>query len=452
MDIDILKEKSLMLVLAYAPAGLGHLRVTEALYHGLPKETTSLLLGSQDKSVGYLHRYMSIHPLSRSIMEWMQRGTPENLFTGFYRWFLRSGSKLLYRQIITLLDQRINPPKTILMVATHFGLAHQLAAIKNTIESERKLKIILVVQVTDDSPQHVWYVNGADLIVVPSEKTKEELIRYGEKAGLPKVDFTVIPYPISPQFIKTLSEDKYKARIDQLDKDSKTVTNIAIPISGAAIGTAFFTVMIDTLIKKSDRFKFHVITKNAFYTKLFINQMLERPCINLHASVFDRGVVEKYEEVYHDNIIALEVTKPSEQAFKTFISTNLVGGSVLLFAHPVGRQEYDNLDFLRRHKLICTKTQQKYLWEKSLRGLSLDSSEDKQLLSEAKNWRGIFLPNNPKESADFIWWCLEQKILKQMALCHVLPHKDDENKNEISDNGVEIFWDKVANLLEEKIL
>jgi len=104
-----LSDSSLMLVFSYSPAGLGHLRVTEALYDGLPGKVTPILLGSQDKTITYIHRLVSLHPLMRSLFEWGQsQGAQEYFFTYFYRLSLRKGAKLLYKQVVTLLEQRIN--------------------------------------------------------------------------------------------------------------------------------------------------------------------------------------------------------------------------------------------------------------------------------------------------------------------------------------------------------
>ncbi len=57
----VLADPSLLLIFTYAPAGLGHLRVTDALYHGLPKGVQPVILGAHDRAVGAIHRFMSIH-------------------------------------------------------------------------------------------------------------------------------------------------------------------------------------------------------------------------------------------------------------------------------------------------------------------------------------------------------------------------------------------------------
>lgn len=169
-----LKDKSLLIIFAYAPANLGHLRVTDALYHGLPKQiNTPFILGSQDKTITYLHRLMSLNPIISFLADRIERNNFfEYLSTIIYRKILYGKTNIVYEQMLTLIDELYEKPTKVLIVATHFALAQQLSAIKEKLE-KKNLKIILVVQVTDDSPFRIWLVPGADLTFVPSEKTKK---------------------------------------------------------------------------------------------------------------------------------------------------------------------------------------------------------------------------------------------------------------------------------------
>lgn len=443
MGIEVLSDKSLLLVFAYSPAGLGHLRVTQALYHGLPSNVTSHLIGSQEQSISLLHRVTSINTLLRRVTQWGQTGRAEDVFTTVYRKFLISNTQSLYTKLITILEQRIESPKIILVIATHFGLAHQLSFIKERIEKERKIKIILVVQVTDDSPQHVWFVPGADLIMVPSKTTKDLLVKYGSVLNLEQVRFEVCPYPVGPYLITELTKKKLNFRISQVEPGSKQTINMVIPISGAAVGTRFFTDYIDHLYEQVPRFSFKVITKVAPYTASFIAQMNNRHFVSLSVATFDRGIVEKYEKVYLDNVISLEVTKPSEQSFKALINPSKVGGSILLLAEPVGRQEYDNLNFLRRHYLIPNSREHEHLYAMAKKNKFLDLST---------SWRGLLLPKNADDSAKFTTWCLKTGLFRQMLKCRVLPRKNNSHENELSDNGVNIFWQIVSDLVKEVMI
>lgn len=449
MGIEVLSDKSLLLVFAYSPAGLGHLRVTEALYHGLPKSVISHLLGSDDQLISFFHRITSVNTLFRSIVEKGQVGRAEDLSTISYRRLLISNTQTLYSKLITVLEQMIESPKIILVVATHFGLAHQLSYIKEKIEKERKIKIILVVQVTDDSPQHIWFIRGADLIMVPSTTTKELLEKYGKEMKFTPVRFEVAPYPVSPFLTRELTQKKLNNRKLQVEAGSKEIINMAIPISGAAVGTGFFTEYIDNLYESIPRFLFRIITKVAPYTSKFISEMNSRSYVSLSVSSFDRGIVEKYEKVYLENVISLEVTKPSEQSFKALINPSKVGGSILLFATPVGRQEYDNLSFLRRHDLIPKTSQQQFLWDKSFKNVPLNESNKKEYLELAREWRGLILPKSALLAAKFTAWCLKEGIFSAMLNCKVLPRKINSHTNELSDNGVSVFWEKVAGVVRE---
>ncbi len=448
-DVEaILSQKSLVIILSYAPAGLGHLRVTDALYHGLPSGVTPVLLGSQDTSITFWHRLMSVHALGKMFMEWMQSGIREDILAFFYRQYLKSQTEILYRQLVTILDQRIDLPKTILVVATHPGLAHKLAVLKERIKKEKNLHVFLIVIDTDDSPQHVWYVDGADLTFVPSERTKAELLRFGKKYNLVPIQIEVAAYPVSPLLAKSLSESKLTERKNQLEIDEENQIQVAIPISGAAVGLDFVHQLVEQLSRKSLRFRFSIIVRSAFYTQKFITSMLSRNDAEIETSEHTREVVDKYIEVYQKHTISLEVTKPSEQAFKALLTPKQIGGSILLLTRPVGRQEYDNLYFLRRHNLVPLISESKILLEKAK---SENTNLDQKLLAEATTWRGLELPTEPADAAQFIWYCLGKGVFTQMLKSRVQPKVTDEHAHELSPYGVEKIWEKIAQHLQTSV-
>lgn len=448
---SILKDKSILLLFAYSPAGFGHLRVTDALYHGLPKGSAPHLLGSQDKTITYIHRFMSVHVVTRFIFESLEQGKAEKITTPIYRYFLRNHTNLLYQQVNTIIDQSINIPEQILIIATHFGLAHQAAAIKNKLIKERKIKVTIVVQVTDDSPHQIWYVPGADLIFVPSQYTKDRLEEYGHKNSLPKVKFEVNPYPLSPNLNSRLDISDQSSRPNQLDPDCPARIEVAIPISGAAVGVKFFSSLIDELHLLSNRFKFHIVSKSAPFTFRFISQMNQRKYVQTYSSSNDKEVIELYENLYQEKTISLEITKPSEQTFKALISPKKKGGSILLFSRPVGRQEYDNLNFLRRHGLIPKKSLQKKIWETAISNHKLNLNESKKMYKLAAGWRGLLLPEGSKYASQFIWWCLKEKIFRHMLSCLDICDQNNKHEYELQADGVDEFWKKTAKTISKGI-
>ncbi|MDE2026009.1 MAG: hypothetical protein KGJ07_05930 [Patescibacteria group bacterium] len=438
-----LRDKSLVLIFAYAPAGLGHLRVTDALYHGLPEDVTPILLGAQDESITLIHRIMSIHVVTRTIMGWFQDGILEEIYTFFYRSYLRSHTKLLYQQTKTILDQRLVVPHTVLIVATHFALAHQFAPIKEKLEKEMHIKIVLAVQVTDDSPQEIWYVPGADITFVPSEHTKRQLLAYGRWAHFPTIPIDVIPYPISTYLDENITKQQMEERASQLMLESDTRIHIAVPVSGAAVGLKFSTEFIDELHSNSHRFFFHVIGKHAGYTQKFFSQMSTREYVEVLASLHSRDVVDFYEKLYRTTIVGLEITKPSEQSFKALCNCEKRGAVIMLFTQPVGRQESDNLDFLRRHYLIPTVADQETLWLHAKQNAPLTE----HLKKEAPKWRGVCLPTDAKHAAQFVWWCFQQGLFTEMATCKVEPSEKDTAVHELGSDGVKQFWKKIEEFL-----
>ncbi len=438
---------STLLIFAYSPAGFGHLRVTDALYRGLPAHVTPLLLGSQDESIRFIHRFMSIHPSTRRLMEYLQKGKAEEIFAKLYRWFLHQRTGKLYDQLVTLIEEQYNMPQKILVVATHFGLAHQLAQVKSRLEEDRQIKLNLIVQVTDDSPQHMWFVPEADLIVVPSRRTKLELEAYG-RTVTPKVPKIVVSsYPVSPRLAARLSHFDYRRRLAQLDPASTGPIHVAIPISGAAVGMEFFTRVIDALHGQSNRFVFHIVAKITPNTMYFLNQMLSRSYVKLTTSKSDREIVHEYEKLYMRRIIAIEVTKPSEQAFKVLLPPRARGGALLFFCDPVGRQEDDNISFLYRHHLIPAVADRDFLFKKAHSAQALTLSERPLFFEQARHWRGVELPMTFRESAVYIAWMLKEGILREMGRYNSPIMRSSSDRAELSPRGVEDFWSLVSSYL-----
>lgn len=440
-------DKETLIVFTYAPAGLGHLRVVNSLAEGLPPSQTPVLLGSSDLGIETIHKFISINPYARSLMEWVQSGSLQTIFAHFYRNYLRSSSKELYQQIIQSVSERLEMPKKIVFVCTHFGLAHKLSVIKNKIETQLNAKVYVIVQVTDDSPQYIWYVPGVDLICVPSEFTKKALGDYAKKENLRESPIEVLPYPLNPFLGEKLSQNRFRERSAQLDKVSEKNVNIALPISGAAVSMEFYYHIIDRLTSKSRTYTFHVVSRLAPFTIKFIDNIKKYKNVKLHVSSFDKEVVDLYDELYKKEVISLEVTKPSEQAFKALLSTEDIGGSLLLFSKPVGRQEYDNIEFLRRHNMLFSKEEQEFLWQKSDKSESISELSIIEMFGEKMHLRGIELPIGSDRAANFIWWCLNHGIFERMLSQGMV---EDRANLETRDDGVKVFWDKVRKMVDSE--
>lgn len=435
-----LTAPELTIIVATSPLGLGHLRVTDALYHGLPKTASPILFGAKSPSGSAIYRFVSIHPITRKIMELLQTPPLDRPAAWVGRKMLPLQTTTLYKQIRQILNERFIVSKTVVLVAAHPIHAHQLGAIKEKLAKELAIRIILVVQVTDDSPQPIWYVEVADCIFVPSEYTKQQLKSYASKAHLKKVPIVVTAYPISPLLTEELSQRAFTNRQEQVDPHFNGTLHIAIPISGAAVGTGFTTTIINHLHTYASRCQFHVIAREAPFTKSFIQEMTAVSFVKLYTSTHDRMTVDNYEQVFKDVPIALEITKPSEQAFKTLTTPTQRGGAILLLAKPVGGQEYDNLHFLRNHGLMPNGQQMRHLWEKAEKQEHLEA----EVFATARQWRALLLPEDPDKACLFILWCLQEKLL--MTMMHYRKHSKSA---ELQSNGVAQFWKKVEELVEK---
>jgi hypothetical protein len=438
--IDQLTHRKLLLVLTYAPAGLGHLRIMDALYHGLPEMVNPVVLGSQDRSIEIIHRLTSIHPIGRAIFEWLQTGPLSSPANRLYRYSLRMNTGIVYDEMARLLDQRMERPEKMLVVCTHFGLAHKLAAIKERFQKEIQVRMVLVVFVSDDTFQHIWYIDGADLLVVASQHTKRKYAAYGKRLGK-NVRIEVVPYPLHPRLGKKLDADQMAEKTRQLEAKGREPIHVSIPISGAAVGTEYFSRLIALLREKSDRFLFHIVSKDAPFTKNFLSQLGGKAWVDLRVGKQDREVVDLYDVLMEKQTISLEVTKPSEQAFKGLLATQSRGGVILLFSQPVGSQEYDNLDFLVRHSLVPSLETNAQLWKMVGDNARMDPALQTRLMEESRTWRGVRIPNDPQKASDFIWWMLTKGVLARMLAGNLDLKVKDEQSGLLGSDGVAEFWD-----------
>jgi hypothetical protein len=414
-----------LLIFTYAQTGLGHLRVTDALADSRPKNTPFVLVGDPDTFVTWAHRFASINPIGKFIFLRSQYGLFEDIFTRIYVRFLVWNTKDLFVRMKDMISHGIDIDE-VWILTTHFGMAHQLGAIKENLMAVTGKKIRLVVQVTDDTYQRIWCVRGADLTFLPSKFIKDKFEAYAKKK---KIDFEgeVIPYPISPILTEPLPA-KMGKRGDVFIKNGDVV-RVAVPISGAAVGLPYLIQLILKLRDLSHRFEFWVLIKDTPYTKLYVSILSKISGVIVVTAKTDTEMVDLYELMYKQNLMHLELTKPSEQAFKAIISPRRVGGSVLLFTAPVGRQELDNLDFLARHNLVQRQ-------KKGEETMSLDSLPD--------SLRSIILAKDPLSAARFIFWATESGLFAKMTDEKFSFSKKSLTSDEIGPEGTKMFWEKLS--------
>ncbi len=212
------------------------------------------------------------------------------------------------------------------------------------------------------------------------------------------------------------------------------------------MGTLYFSHLIASLREKSDRFHFHIVSKDAPFTRNFLSAMERKPWATLYVGEQDREVVDLYDQLLDREVISLEVTKPSEQAFKALTGTQTRGGVILLFSEPVGSQEFDNLDFLERNKLIPSKEDNALLWEIAESSAGIKTTLGKRFLAESRTWRGVRLPKGSKRSADFIGWMLNSGMFSRMVSNNRSVVLKDEGKVIQGSKGVAEFWDLATSI------
>lgn len=228
-------------------------------------------------------------------MEFLQTNFyTEAIITKIYVSYLRRYTKEIYSRMLKLIKRRSPNPRLVIVVATHVSLAHQIAQIKSKLSLRLKVKIILCVVVTDDTPLIIWAVKGADLIFVPSLKTCNYLSSYAQKFDVAeKPKFVVNAYPISTKFSILLSAIDIISRIDQLSVKDKPL-NIILPVSGAAVSLDYFREVISYLTNKK-RALFTVVSRESSYTRRFLDFCESNSQVTVMADFLDRDVVLSYE-------------------------------------------------------------------------------------------------------------------------------------------------------------
>lgn len=442
---DRLRDPTLLVVLAYAPAGLGHLRVADALRHGLSAATPVVLFPEPTAAIGWVHRLTTVWGVGQSLMVWAQYGWRERLVTGILRRFFWSSAPKLLGDFLSILKQQVQKPKTVLLIATHFGLAHQFSAIRKEIESAGNIRLRIVVCVTDDSPQAIWYVPGVEAITVPSQLTKTVLDGVGRRTSGHRSTCFVCPYPVSPLLSTTMADALYRHRKQQVRTGTaQGECQVLVPISGAAAGIGYLSSTLLTIRRADQHLRCTIVARETLATQFFLHSMRTQSWSTVYSSPSSRECIELYEHAHDVTIHAIEITKPSEQAFKALLSPRMVGGVILLFAPPVGRQEYDNLDFLRRHGLLPTEEQQESLHTLARHGRDLTAFTHAE---SVHSWRGLVLPEEPEAAAQFFRWCRLSGIFARMMEWHPPVH-GGRSSIEISPSGVEEFWKIAARTLQ----
>ena len=324
--------------------GLGHLRVTSAIIDSSPDGASLYLFDTKSKAASYLHLLTSRNPLLRRVLLWTQNGVPELVFTLIYKYVLCKSSQSMAKRLGSYI--RKLPKGDIELVCTHFGIAHQVSHQKDYLEKFTGRKVKVTTVVTDDSPQLLWAVE-CDLLVAPSLKTANKLEKNLSRG---KTKVVVCDYPLSPWIKVGLTAKERVLRFEQLI--FKREVNVLIPISGAAVHLDWYRSFIESVEKLNLSAKFYIVSRSGKSTKLFLDWAKDRPDCQVYSDKSDWEVIKIYNRLIHENVFACEITKPSEHTFKSILSINQRGGMPMLFASPVGRQEYDNLDFVKRLGLL----------------------------------------------------------------------------------------------------
>ena len=408
--------------------GLGHIRVTESLEKSIPSWVEKVFIRELDEVLVKAHGAGS-SSLGKFLQEQLQYGLWQYITTPLLRLLFWITSARYAQKVIQQVSKHQSADH-ILFICTHFAPAHRLSYFLPFWRLRYPKKTFhLIVQVTDDSPQYIWYVPGADLTLVPSRVTKIVLEKYAKRLRMSLHSIQVSPYPVSSFLNVPLSKAECEDRQMQLDPLHPALLHICIPVSGAVVGTGFLLELMKLLHQRIPKTFFHVVCRETDGAQPFLQEMQKLPFIKTYTGFRPADVVDVYERLYRSQIISLEITKPSEQAFKTLLSPATKGGVSMLFTEPVGRQEKDNLNYMRREFLLPSE---------EVQGEILAGRGD-----QSKLWRGYTLSGKVEGSVAFIKTLFEGGEFLRNVTC-LIQAKPTEFSQEDANHQ---FWEKVSGLL-----
>lgn len=429
-------SKNTLILLTSAPTGLGHLRVMDAIKDGAPASVQIQEVGLSSLKANKIHALGSRVSILKKLTEFYQTNKlAEKIVSAIYVSITEANNRQVKKEFENL-DKKYPDKKNWVVVCTHFGIAYALASCKEYLQKKCKVKIFLVVVVTDDSPQRVWAVPQADIIFCPSEETAKQLRQY-----LPKhKNITAVTFPISPRLGQKLNLKELELLYSQLDPQNDINTQIQIPISGAAVQLKYFEKLIDNMNTK--QFEFTVIGQKSIYTTTFFDKLKRTPRLQLSIGLTARETVNFYESLFFQpKRPALEITKPSEQIFKALLGPQTRGGVILLLTAPIGRQEKDNLQFLARYNLMPSPTDQQRLEYHLVKKEVIPMQDLDSWRTKASYWRAVSLPSNPVHASKFIKGLLGSGLFYAMLSCNV------EKSTKMKPNGVEQIWKNIRKVI-----
>lgn len=422
-----------LVIFTTAPTGLGHIRVMNALKDGLPDGVNSEEIGVTSVSASKIHALGSRINFLQEITEFYQTNDfAEKLVSSVYKSYQHAKSAKLVGQFKSLKEKYPKVKKWII-VATHFAFAHRIEFAKSEMEEMYGVDIYLFVVMTDDSPQRVWAVEHADMIFAPSDSTATEIKKLLGPDSKAKVYTT--SFPVSPRLTQELKKEEFEKLRFQTEPDSSRHLHIEIPVSGAAVQLPYLQTIIHAL--RNEKYVFTVVGQETKYSKSFFQNIKKYAHVQALTGTSAKQTVKFYESLFYQPIRpAVEITKPSEQAFKAILKPTQRGGVILLLTAPIGRQEKDNLKFLKRHGLMPDEEVGEVLKSKLL-NKRFTEKEMVRIKHLASHWRAIELPRNPTSAAKFIIELRKSGILS--AMFSYTP----DARNELTSNGVNQIWKRI---------
>lgn len=460
-------------------AGAGHLRpalgLSDALEEGLPILRFSTISSRS-------HHAGSTNPRLLKGAEGIARHeTFQNLvYTPIQR-------GLLLRQdaesTLTTLSQAIERSVAegrgeVIFIHTNPDPAFVAGYFKHQLEQQYHVAITNVVVMTDHfhtRSQSIWNLIDVDVIVAPDTQTQsltEYWLRYWERkmrknrikergTSIPQV--VVCGYPQDPTFALPLDRTLEDKRQRELDARDGGAIDVAIPLGGGSPGMPYLATLSRSLSGRGG-FDIWTLFKARPGDEATTQYETVMRSIGAELEIVDNneGLIRRYgARMRSTHVPSIIIVKPGELSNQLIFSPHQVGGAIMLFTEPIGDQEVQNKLFFQSaegHRVLPTEDENRTLIELMTHLMTQGSPPDApnhdldEMRAKATGWRGLALPPDPSQAAEFIIALKRYGILSAMASFH-RPHEQTTNIA-MSDTGSTDFFSVVnaAYMTHRKVL
>lgn len=319
-----------------------------------------------------------------------------------------------------IFQKELKSPDNSWLVFTNADVAqaYARAKIKNPDHAFKEAKSIVVV--TDNFPIniHLFWLIPCDYLVVPNQETLASAysaLTYWDKMwpGQKPPKIVVNSFPIHPTHEEAMPTELQKNRRQALDSYDFTKPQAAFLLGGASVQAEYMQI----LVKQSCWWlQPYSVLRNHIQTRSLQDAITSVPKGRVDLVSDNNALIQALNQRMSENPPDIIVVKPGELSNLARLPTDSRGGGQLFFTHPVGNQEKQNIEYLRRKGLMLSEFDGQKLIQ-DFKGKT-PTSPGKILYwsSQSRRLRAIRLPDDPYQAARFMNSLYHHQILHKVHM------------------------------------